>query len=448
MGTSVERELTPQEQARMPDARHEMARTGMMGCATRFTFFAAFDGTNNHKDRLELSGLPWQTNVGNLFDQADSSQDDLLETGYYPGVGTGGDQGGLLQAGVFPTRAIESAADKAYGEFADAAVAYLKTQPGATVADLGTAVTGFSRGAATAIRFAQLVHERGLVGPGGEVVAPPGRIPVTAMALIDPVARFVDMPMDIPPNVRGQVLAVIAEHEQRSDFRPLHYMNDPRVSHVDHPGNHVGVGGGYDAHGTGASVLEGVTAYFQRRGVGIDKVPPQRQHMPAAPQRLYSEVWRTARNGDVLREADGRRQAGWAHDRPDQGRVGVLPQVSRQHMAWLRQSYAAIAPALKAQGLDDARSLQVAAACVRSVARWERLLGEPRRYLVSKDGQSVAICHEVNVLREVSVPQALETSCRDHLAAANAMRELQAQQAPQPPEWSVPQPAHEHSRRQ
>ncbi|MEZ5646088.1 MAG: hypothetical protein R3E99_13145 [Burkholderiaceae bacterium] len=432
----------------MSKARIMMGHVGAMGCATRFTFFAAFDGTNNDEGNLELSGSPYSTNVSQLGIQARASalRHANLRARYFPGVGTGGHQGGLIQAGVLPTRAIHAAAEAAYTHFQRAALDHLD-QPGATVADLGTAVTGFSRGAATAIRFAQLVHERGLVGPGGEVVAPPGRIPVTAMALIDPVARFVDMPMDIPPNVRGQVLAVIAEHEQRSDFRPLHYMNDPRVSHVDHPGNHVGVGGGYDAHGTGASVLEGVTAYFQRRGVGIDNVAPQRQHVPAAPQRLYSEVWRTARNGDVLREADGRRQAGWSHDRPDQGRVGVLPQLSRQHMAWLRQSYAAIAPALKAQGLDDASSLQVAAACVRSVARWERLLGEPRQYLVSKDGQSVAICHEVNVLREVSVPQALETSCRDHLAAATAMQALQAQQAPQPPDWSVPQSPYEHSRR-
>src|SRR5690606_21323275 len=129
----------------------------------------------------------------------------------------------------------------------------------ATVADLGAAVTGFSRGGASAIRFAQLLSERGLLAPDGQVLAPPGAIPVTAMALIDPVARFVDAPMHIPPNVQGQVLSVIAEHEHRTDFRPLYHADDPRVTHVEHPGNHVGLGGGYDRQGTAANVLEGVT---------------------------------------------------------------------------------------------------------------------------------------------------------------------------------------------
>src|SRR5690554_1667645 len=175
----------------------------------------------------------------------------------------------------------------------------MSENPDATPADIGAAVVGFSRGGAAAIRFAQLVHERGLTDSDSRVIAAPGSVPVTAMALIDPVARFVDAPMHIPPNVQGAVLSVIAEHESRTDFRPLYYADDPRVRHVHHPGNHVGTGGGYDAHGTAASVLEGVTGYFRQRGIGIAEVPPERRHDPEAPQRLYTEIWQTARNGDV-----------------------------------------------------------------------------------------------------------------------------------------------------
>jgi len=340
MGTSVERGLTASELHRMPQARQEMVEAGAQGCSTRFTFFAAFDGTFNDEGNLRLSGSP---------------------------------------------------------------------------ADLGVAVAGFSRSGASAIRFAQLVNERGLVDPGGEVIALPGSIPVTAMALIDPVARFVNKPMDIPPNVQGPVLSVIAQHESRTDFRPLYYFHDPRVSHVEHPGNHVGTGGGYDPHGTAASVLEGVTGYFQQRGVAIADVPPERRHDPQAPQLLYTEVWQTARNGEVLEDEQGQRQTAWRHDPPEQGRVGAFPVLSPEHMDWLRQAYETLSPELKARGLDAERCLQVAAACVCATARRQAQLGPPREFMLSGDGQTVGVMHEVGVLREVSVPQALQTPTLEHL---------------------------------
>jgi hypothetical protein len=101
---------------------------------------------------------------------------------------------------------------------------------------------GFSRGCATAVRLAQLVNERGLVTANGTVVAPPGSVAVTGMELIDPVATGVQGEMGIPPNVKGQVLVVEGNDENRSHFRPLYYGDDPRVTTVQHPGNHVGVG--------------------------------------------------------------------------------------------------------------------------------------------------------------------------------------------------------------
>lgn len=415
MGPTVERPLTQAEMARMPVARQEMMAAGAQGCATRFTFFAAFDGTFNDKHRPELSGTDLPTNISHLDDQAFRNRSELLEPRYYPGVGTGGDQGGTLHAGVLPTPAIEAAANKAYADFSDAAISYLKTQPGATPADLGVAVTGFSRGGASAIRFAQLVNERGLVGPDGQVIAPPGRIPVTAMALIDPVARFVKTPMDIPPNVQGPVLSVIAQHETRTDFRPLYYSNDPRVTHVEHPGNHVGNGGGYDAHGTAASVLEGVSGYFRQRGVAIAEVPPERRHDPQAPQLLYTEVWQSPRSGELPEDGIGQRPMSWAHDRPQQGRVKAFPRMSPEHMDWLRQAFEELSPGLKAWGLDAQRCLQVAAACVCATARRQAQLGPPREFMLSGDGQSVGVMHEVGVLREVSVPQALQTPTLEHL---------------------------------
>ncbi|MEZ5647231.1 MAG: hypothetical protein R3E99_19100 [Burkholderiaceae bacterium] len=414
MGATIDRPLSAAELARMPEARQEMATAGAQGGATRFTFFAAFDGTFNDEGNLKLSGTALPTNVSQLRKQAHGADTPYLESRYYPGVGTGGDQGGVIHAGIWPTQAIEAAANKAYVDLRRAALDYLE-RPDATPADLGVAVTGFSRGAASAIRFAQLVNERGLVGPAGEVVAPPGSIPVTAMALIDPVARHVRMPMDIPPNVQGTVLSVIAQHETRTDFRPLYYITDPRVAHVDHPGNHVGTGGGYDPHGTAASVLEGVTGYFQRRGVAMADVAPERRHDPQSPQILYTEVWKTPRSGDLSEDDLGQRPMSWAHDPPGQGRVMVRPRMSPRHADWLRLALAELSPELKARGLDAEGCLRVAVACVRSTAQREAMLGPPRRFMLSADGQRVGVVHEVGVLHEVSVSQAMQTPTLEHL---------------------------------
>ena len=408
MGTSVVRELTAEERARMPQARQAMAQAGAAGCATRFTFFAAFDGTQNDRLNQTLSGTPLSTNIAQLELQASQAaeRNTNLRPKYYPGVGTGGDQGGLINAAVRPTPAIHAAAEKAYVEFSDAAIVYLQQHPDATPADLGAAVTGFSRGGVSAIRFAQLVHERGLTDNDGRVIAAPGSVPITAMALIDPVARFVDAPLHLPPNVQGLVLSVIAEQESRTDFRPLYHADDPRVRHVEHPGNHVGTGGGYDAQGTAASVLEGVTGYFQRRGIGIAEVPAERRHDPHAPQRLYTELWQTARNGDVLHGEDGRPRMVWRHDDPALGRIGVLPRVPPGHEAWLDGFRAQVAPGLRAAGYSPQACERIGAGCVCQAAG-QGPVHEPPRFLLSKDGGQIGVLHRSGQLQELPVQHLL-----------------------------------------
>lgn len=415
MGKSVVRELNEAELARMPQARHEMAAAGGQGGTTKYTFLAAFDGTNNDRGNTKLADDPEPTNIGKLAWQAEKggTKDSVLESGYYPGVGTGGDQGGLVNAGVAPSSAIEAAAQTAYKEFNDSAVAYLKTQPGATAADIGAAAVGFSRGCPAALRFAQLVNERGLTGPGGEVIIPKGQVPITGLALIDPVDRFVKQPMDVPPNVQGQVLSVVAEHEHRSDFRDMSYGADPRVTEVRHPGNHVGVGGGYDKHGTAASVLEGVTAYFQQRGVRIADVAPENRHRPDLPQQVYTEAYQTARNGDVLTDEQGKKILSWRVDDAETGRKRSQPLLSAADKATLRQAYTELAPGLKAQGLSPEQCLQVSAACTACArnADW----GAPDRFMLSKDGERVAVRHPNGRFEELRVDQALERSAVSHL---------------------------------
>lgn len=431
MGTSDVRRLTDEEMARLPEAKAAMEEAGRAGTSSRFNFFATFDGTNNDQGNLKLSGDPYPTNVGNLDQQAEAAGSKYLRRGYYPGVGTGGDQGNFVNAGPNPTPAIDAAAEKAYSDFSDAAQTYLKQNPGATAADLGASVTGFSRGCAAAVRFAHLVNDRGLVAPDGTVIAPPGSIPITGMALMDPVATGVQRETGIPPNVKGQVLVVQAEHENRSWFRPLDYSDDPRVTTVKHPGNHVGVGGGYDRNGTAANVHEGVTAYFQRRGVPLADVPQEQRYHPNEPAMIRTENYQTARNGDVLTDEDGRKQLRWMVDDETKPRITVKPRMSEQTRAQLRQSYTELAPGLKARGLDGEQCLQVSAACVAKAAEhpdW----GDPKRYLLSKNGEQVAVQHQNGRFNEVRVDEALQSSTTAHLDRVQDLQQAQATPAAQP----------------
>jgi hypothetical protein len=415
MGTIFERKLNASELARLPQASSAMAEAGLHGRATKFTFLAAFDGTNNDEGNLKLSGDDFRTNVAELRSQAKiaSQVDSNIAPAYYPGAGTGGDQGGVLQAGIAPTSAIDAAAERAYLEFKDAAIHYLNSTPGATPADLGVAATGFSRGCAAAIRFTQILNERGLEAEDGSVIAKPGSIPVTGMALMDPVATFVDGPMHIPANVKGQVLAVMAEHENRSDFRPLYFGDDPRVTAVWHPGNHVGVGGGYDPHGTAANVLEGVTRYFQNRGVALEDVAPERRHDPAQPQKLYSEAYATARNGEVIARDNGDPVTRWRLDDPRMGRIEVRPETPPEHRAWLRALEKDLGPQLREAGLDSAQCERLAEACARRAGP-HGSLPDSARLLMSKDQSRLGWLDQQGLWNEVWLDQALSEGGQVH----------------------------------
>ncbi|HEY9097075.1 MAG TPA: hypothetical protein VIN35_15115 [Hydrogenophaga sp.] len=289
----------------------------------------------------------------------------------------------------------------------------MKTTPGATPADLGAAVTGFSRGCPAAIRFAQILNDRGLVADDGTVIAQPGGIPVTGMALMDPVATFVDGPMHIPANVKGQVLAVMAEHENRSDFRPLYFGDDPRVTTVWHPGNHVGVGGGYDPHGTAANVLEGVTQYFQNRGVAIGDVAPELRHDPSQPQRLFTEAYATARNRDVISRDNGEAVTRWRLDDPQMGRVEVRPETPPAHAAWLRALTKDLGPQLREAGLDSSQCDRLAMACAQRAGS-QGLPTDASHILMSKDKTRLGWLDPQERWQEVHIDRALAETGPTH----------------------------------
>ena len=150
MGTSIERYLDADEIAQTKKQIDVMARVNQGTAPAKFVFFAAFDGTNNDKDNLKLSGSPYQTNVANLFDQAEVNKGSSFVPKYYKGVGTGGEDGGKLSAGPSPTEPMLRKAELALQDFANAAHKYLINNPFATPADLSASAVGFSRGAGTA----------------------------------------------------------------------------------------------------------------------------------------------------------------------------------------------------------------------------------------------------------------------------------------------------------
>lgn len=301
MGTTVERHLSREEVQQVQVQREAMGQ--LHGApAGKFVFFAAFDGTNNDKDNLKLSGNPYPTNVANLFDQADiaSKENGHLRVRYYPGVGTGGAMGGLLQSGPFPTEPVQVAANKAYRHFAEQADNFFHNNPSATFKDISLSSVGFSRGTASQVLLAQMLNDKGLVTEDGKVLAPPGGIEVKGMVMFDPVHSYIKGDMRLPPNVKGDVLVVRADDEFRTEFKAADYSHDPRVKTVNLHGNHCGIGGGSHQRGTAAAALQGSTKYLQNTGVTVADVPASQRFDPNEPVPLYSEAYQTARNGDKL----------------------------------------------------------------------------------------------------------------------------------------------------
>lgn len=319
MGTSVVRPVSSNELAELQAKIAQASQLSSGVPPGKFVFMANFDGTNNDRNDLSRSGSPYQTNVANLFNQAEAKTSDHFKTRYYPGVGTGGIAGGKLNAGLFPTEPLREIAERAYNQFARESQTYLRDHPNATYRDLSVVTTDFSRGNGSAMMFVRALDERGLKLPDGTVVAPPGGIAVTAQVLFDPSHAFIQGDLSLPPNVRGKVLVIAAQDEHRTDFRLADYGGDPRSTVVAIAGNHCGVGGGYELHGTSAAALEIATRYLQNSGVAIGDVAQDKRFDPAQPMHVYTERYQTARNGDVVPDIQGNRVSVWAtHEGPRQ----------------------------------------------------------------------------------------------------------------------------------
>lgn len=236
---------------------------------------------------------------------------------YYPGPGT---DGTLPLSAAIPTAEINRTAELAYAHFSIAAEKWWAVHSGADAATAITAaVTGFSRGCATSIAFAQLLNERGLT-IGGTVIIPPcnpetgtGGVPVIAMMLLDPVSTGYLDDLTIPSNVNSDnCVAVRARDELRYAFKADDYGTS-RVEVIETIGCHGDVGGCYVANpdsttgshldGLGALVYQGYVGFFRNVGIPLGEIQADRTYDASAPATIHSEA--TDDYGNVIWSTSG-----------------------------------------------------------------------------------------------------------------------------------------------
>lgn len=154
--------LTPEEiQQAIQQVQRLAASASKTIQSNQFVFFAAFDGTNNDRDHLELAGDPQMTNAAQLEIQVREANTGNPDTffRYYPGPGTDGTLPGSSALPWQVTQQVTNTALQAYNDFALEAARWLRNNPDGSVT---VAMTSFSRGGASAAIFPSCSMRGGL----------------------------------------------------------------------------------------------------------------------------------------------------------------------------------------------------------------------------------------------------------------------------------------------
>ena len=117
----------------------------------------------------------------------------------------------------------------------------------------------------------------------------------------------------------------------------------------------------------------------------------------------------------------GQEQTRMAEAGPRTPAPAAAPALSPAQQAQYARAHQQAGEALQRQGLKPAQVGQVCAAAVAHCARAGQ--GEPERFLVSKDGQRLAVVHEGRILSEMPIAPALVRGTEVHLAEAAQPRE-------------------------
>ncbi|WP_288791492.1 putative Ig domain-containing protein [uncultured Chitinibacter sp.] len=253
-----------------------------------FVFIVNFDGTNNDKSNPSLSGDSNPTNVGLMSDLGEFATSKNVVSRYYPGPGTSDSVWGSAAWPPSVQAEIVSKAELAYRDF-QAQVQDWRDDKNNPNAEINVAITAFSRGAATAAVFSQMVYEQGVKSVDGQsYLIEPGRANFAGGILYDPVTTGFSGNLALPPTVSNFV-QIVANNEYRNLFKSTD-MSGPGITRIFVDGNHCNIGGGYD-NGIGAYVLSASAIYFKNLGIQIADVDASRLPTSEAKLPIYSEGW-------------------------------------------------------------------------------------------------------------------------------------------------------------
>jgi hypothetical protein len=305
--TEIVKRLSPAETGVMSLQADKIAATPSPHVDTmngkQFVFVAHFDGTNNDKDNVKLSGSAQWTNVAQLSKQmeVESKRNENFSSNYYRGVGTDPGLEGALEASIRPSGDMRETALLAYTDFQKQATTWLRAHPEANPTEsLKVLTTGFSRGVGTAAVFSQMLHERGLTDPAtGKVIVPQGQLGLAGAMVFDPVTTGYDRNSAFSPESKN-ITVVQAKNEYRTVFKGVDHSGHPGASVIPVTGNHCDIGGGYD-NGIAARVLASSTAWMKKSGVPIAEVPPERRHDGTATVHHERDLPKTAETARAAR---------------------------------------------------------------------------------------------------------------------------------------------------
>lgn len=239
------------------------------GAEHKHVFVAAFDGTWNDRENLRPGEV--MTNPALLEKELSELYNERLSGNYYNGVGTR--ENALMKVlNGMTGDGSEQRAEQAFRDFQKQSLEWLKADPDAQI---HVVTVGFSRGAASARHFLNLVDERGVPADAGrKLVEPspnsespfdtktyqvydkfakqPGTVTSSAL-LYDTVATGQEqvLKLGIPVSTR-YVVHITSQDEDRPHF-PLTAIdggrsdaaNVARFLTISLPGVHSDIGGGY-----------------------------------------------------------------------------------------------------------------------------------------------------------------------------------------------------------
>ena len=235
-----------------------------------------FDGTKNNGD-FPASGEA-STNVFELT-RLQREVSNPSNTIYLPGVGSQTVPTGTLDANGNPAPGsspsnwdsipfnagdiANSIVEDAYFRLTTRVATILAENPNA---EISLNLSGFSRGGAEAVAFANYVNEHGIPG-----VYDAGQVPIDSMVLFDPVSQTDGQLNTAWPNNVKNSLVMVAENEGRAIMPAMPVGGDATVVLV--PGAHADIGGSFNPDGVSAVTLKMARDFQEQSGVPIADIP-------------------------------------------------------------------------------------------------------------------------------------------------------------------------------